>query len=597
MLTYLIIILYFCVIAFLGWKGYQGTKNELDYMVAGRSVHPYVMAMSYGATFISTSAIVGFGGAAGVFGMGLLWLTFLNIFAGIFLAFVVFGGRTRKMGHHLDAHTFPELMALRYRSRFIQGFSGLIIFLFMPLYTSVVIIGAAKFIQAQFGIGYEVALFGFSTLVAIYVIMGGLKGVMYTDAFQGTIMLVGMILLCVFAYSKMGGFTAAHQALTSMKDMAPPPLTAAGHQGWTAFPKFGSPYWWTLVSTIVMGVGIGVLAMPQLVVRFMTVRSKRELNRAVLAGGIFILAMTGVAFVVGSLSNVYFARNIDNLDFAVVTTTTVGEDGKPVAKSDPPILKDLAKAPDPAKGITVETTKTGSIALLAAGKDVEQIIPSYVKHAMPKWFGVLFLLTLLAAAMSTISSQFHAMGTSIGRDFYEKGLRGGKHTVSSIGVTRLGVLIGIVLSVFLGYWLEGAYGKTGTEIIARGTAIFFGLCASSFLSMYFGGLFTRRITKAGAIVGMLAGFFASAFWLLFMHVKESGTLMVCDALFGKPSLGMRATASGAFEPIRTGFILWPEVDPLFIAFPLAIIVTVVVSLLTKPMPKEHLDYCFQEVSK
>ena len=52
----------------------------------------------------------------------------------------------------------------------------------------------------------------------------------------------------------------------------------------------------------------GVLAQPQLVVRFMTVKSKRELNRAVLVGGIFILTMTGVAFTVGSLSNAYFAR-------------------------------------------------------------------------------------------------------------------------------------------------------------------------------------------------------------------------------------------------------------------------------------------------
>jgi solute:Na+ symporter, SSS family len=585
--TYMIVVLYFCVIAFLGWKGYQGTKNELDFMVAGRSVHPYVMAMSYGATFISTSAIVGFGGAAGVFGMGLLWLTFLNIFAGIFLAFVVFGGRTRRMGHHLDAHTFPELMALRYRSRFIQGFSGLIIFLFMPLYTSVVIIGAAKFISAQFGIDYEVALFGFSTLVAIYVIMGGLKGVMYTDAFQGSIMLLGMIVLCVFAYSKLGGFSSAHRALGELTPVAVKIFGKAGHQGWTAFPSFGSPFWWTLVSTIIMGVGIGVLAMPQLVVRFMTVRSKRELNRAVLVGGIFILAMTGVAFVVGSLSNVYFARNVDGLDFAVVTTTTIGEDGVPVAQAGPPILKDLAPAPDPEKGIAVETTKTGSVSLLAAGKDVEQIIPSYVKHAMPKWFGVLFLLTLLAAAMSTISSQFHAMGTSIGRDFYEKGLRGGKHAVSSIGVTRLGILIGIVLSVFLGYWLEQTYGKTGTEIIARGTAIFFGLCASTFLSMYFGGLFTRKITKTGAISGMLVGFFASAFWLLFMHIKESSTLLLCNALFGKPSL-----VAGA----QTGFIIWEEVDPLFIAFPLAILVTVVVSALTRSLPKEHLDYCFQEIN-
>jgi SSS family solute:Na+ symporter len=66
------------------------------------------MALSYGATFISTAAIVGFGGVAGVYGLGLLWLPFMNIIVGIFIAFVFFGKRTRKIGHNLKALTFPS---------------------------------------------------------------------------------------------------------------------------------------------------------------------------------------------------------------------------------------------------------------------------------------------------------------------------------------------------------------------------------------------------------------------------------------------------------------------------------------------------------
>jgi len=587
--TYIAVIVYFAIIAYLGWKGYQGTRSALDYMVAGRNVHPYVMAMSYGATFISTSAIVGFGGAAGVFGMGLLWLTFLNIFIGIFLAFVIFGGRTRRMGRQLDAHTFPELMGLRFKSRFIQGFSGIVIFLFMPLYTAAVLIGAAHFLAGKFGLNYEVALFGFAAIVAIYVIMGGLKGVMYTDAFQGSIMLIGMVFLLIFTYNKLGGVTHAHQQLTAMAPIAVKIFGKAGHQGWTAMPSFGSPFWWILVSTIIMGVGIGVLAQPQLAVRYMTVKSKRELNRAVLIGGFFVLAMTGVAFIVGSLSNVYFSQNPDHLDFAVVTTTTTGPHGEAVVKKSPPMLKELAPKPDPAKGITVAITQKGTIALLAAGKNVAKIIPSYVLHAMPPWFSLLFLLTLLAAAMSTISSQFHAMGTSIGRDFYEKGIRGGRASASSVGVTKFGILIAIVFSVFLGYWLQQTYGGKGMSIIARGTAIFFGLCASTFLPMYFGGLFTRKITRAGAISGMLVGFLTSFFWLGFvLKIKGKMPALLAQACFGKASL-----LSGA----KTGFILWDQVDPLFIAFPLAVIITILVSYITRPLPREHIDFCFHGIEK
>src|SRR4030042_1720525 len=100
-----IIVVYLAATIGLGYLGWKHTKTASDYMIAGRKIHPYIMAISYGATFISTSAIVGFGGTAANLGLGLLWLTFLNIIAGIFIAFVFFGKKTRLIGHNLDAHT------------------------------------------------------------------------------------------------------------------------------------------------------------------------------------------------------------------------------------------------------------------------------------------------------------------------------------------------------------------------------------------------------------------------------------------------------------------------------------------------------------
>ncbi|MFW5771384.1 MAG: sodium:solute symporter family transporter, partial [Spirochaetota bacterium] len=252
-MTIFLVVLYLLVIATLGYLGYRKTHGASDYLLAGRDIHPYVMALSYGATFISTSAIIGFGGAAGIFGMGILWLTFLNIFVGIFIAFIFFGKRTRIMGYHLDSHTFPEFLSRRFQSPFIQKFAGIIIFLFMPLYAGVVLIGAAKYIEQQFMIDYTTALFFFALIVATYVIMGGLKGVMYTDAFQGSVMFLGMAILIVYTYYTLGGITEAHSSLTAMSP--PASFVASGHNGWTSMPTLGSDYWWVLVSTIVMGVG------------------------------------------------------------------------------------------------------------------------------------------------------------------------------------------------------------------------------------------------------------------------------------------------------------------------------------------------------
>ena len=124
-----ILVVYLLATVLLGYLGWRNTRNASDYMVGGRRTHPYVMAISYGATFISTSAIVGFGGQAANLGLGLLWLTFLNILFGIFIAFIFFGKKTRLIGHNLDAHTFPELLGKRYDSRAIQRIGGIIIFL------------------------------------------------------------------------------------------------------------------------------------------------------------------------------------------------------------------------------------------------------------------------------------------------------------------------------------------------------------------------------------------------------------------------------------------------------------------------------------
>jgi len=149
-----VIVLYLSVVGYMGYRGFRKTRSATDYMLGGRRTHPFVMAMSYGATFISTSAIVGFGGTAALFGMSLLWLTVCNVGVGVLIAFIIFGKRTRRMGLNLNAHTFPELLGRRLDSPFIQCFMGLIIFLVMPLYTAAVLIGVSRILEGLPGVPY-----------------------------------------------------------------------------------------------------------------------------------------------------------------------------------------------------------------------------------------------------------------------------------------------------------------------------------------------------------------------------------------------------------------------------------------------------------
>ena len=129
----LIVIGYLLSLAYLGFLGYKKTTSTSDYLVGGRQMNPIVMALSYGATFISAYAIVGFGGVAAAFGMGIQWLCFLNMFIGVVIAFIFLGLRTRRMGAKLNVSTFPQLLGRHFRSRNIQVFIAAVIFIGMPL--------------------------------------------------------------------------------------------------------------------------------------------------------------------------------------------------------------------------------------------------------------------------------------------------------------------------------------------------------------------------------------------------------------------------------------------------------------------------------
>ena len=511
MILAIVFIIYIFALVFVGYYAYKKTNSSEDFMIAGKDTHPFIMAMSYGATFISTAAIVGFGGVASQYGMSVLWLAFLNIIIGVFIAFVFLGKRTRRMGHALESLTFPEFLGKRFDSKFIHYFSGLVIFCAMPLYAAVVLIGAARFLESSLLIDFSIALLILSIIITFYVLFGGIRGVMYTDALQGTIMVLAMVFLLVFVYWLLGGIDTANTALTNMVNLYPAEALKTGGTGWTAFPKFGTPFWWSLVSSTLIGVGIGVLAQPSLIVRFMTVKSDKELNRSVLIGGIFIAIMPTTAYIVGSLSNVYFYD------------------------------------------------KLGKIAVDVVGGNIDKVIPTFITMALPEWFVYIFLLSLIAAAMSTISSQLHTQGTAFGVDIYG--------TIRDKSKQKLD-LIAIILALVMAYSLPGS-------VVALGTSLFFEICAAAFLPVFLGALYWKGITRLGAIAGIVSGTVVSLFWMIFVFKKTAVGLGICKFICGAETLLPNAP--------------WPFIDVMLIAVPVSLVFTVVVSLITKPPAQEVID--------
>jgi SSS family solute:Na+ symporter len=269
-------------------------------------------------------------------------------------------------------------------------------------------------------------------------------------------------------------------------------------------PTLGSSLWYTLITTVVLGVGIGVLAQPQLVVRFMSVKSDRSLNLAILVGGPFIMLMTGVAFTVGALTNVYFYR------------------------------------------------EAGQTALEAAGGNVDAIIPLYINASMPDVFIIIFMLALLSAAMSTLSSLFHTMGAALGHDL----LLGRTREGAAQKTAQASTAVMIVASVALAYVMPG-------NIIARATAMFMGLCASALLPAFVMALYDKAPSALAAKTSIVTGAAVWFAWTAFVHVKESAALGISSFLFGKDTLLSMP---------------WPVVDPLVIALPLSALALVAMKL-------------------
>ena len=143
-------------------------------------------------------------------------------------------------------------MCKLYKSPLLQYTAGFIIVISMPLYTAAILIGGARFIETTLGIPYSSSLILFALIMAVYVVFGGLIAVMYTDAFQGSIMLIGMIVLLALPWLQWAGLRQAIRRSPTWQTLSPKrSLTRewpAGHPCPCSDYRYGSPlsprlYW------------------------------------------------------------------------------------------------------------------------------------------------------------------------------------------------------------------------------------------------------------------------------------------------------------------------------------------------------------------
>jgi SSS family solute:Na+ symporter len=259
----IVLILYLGLLVLVGLITGRRTKSVEDFYLGGRQIGPWVTALSFVAAYFSSVVIVGGGGFGYMFGMSTLWIGAINVLLGCTVAWIVLGPRIRTFTQRLNTMTVPGFLGERYASDFACVFSAIVVVLFMIIYNVSILKGMGHIFEVLIGVPYVYGVLLSCIIILFYVSIGGYLAVVWTSFVQAWVMGIGLIVLTVFAVQKVGGIGAANVALTTID---PGLVQTPGVWGWPGLVSFA------------LIVSFGVWGMPQLVVRFYSIKNLKVLK-------------------------------------------------------------------------------------------------------------------------------------------------------------------------------------------------------------------------------------------------------------------------------------------------------------------------------
>ncbi len=290
----IIILAYVGLMLYLGYVGYGRTKNLADFFIGGRKIGAWFSAFSYGTTYFSAVLFIGFAGKLGWgFGTKALYIALGNAIVGSFLAWLLLARPTREITTRLNAMTMPEFFEARYRSPMMKYVCAIIIFVFLVPYSASIYKGLTHLFEAYLGIPYEVSLFFIAAITGIYLIMGGYHAINLTDFVQGTIMLIGALLMVTALVGKGGGLSSILQSIAENYPKHIPPEKMAP---------------WYMLPALVLLTSLGPWGLPQMVQKFYAIKSKDIIPRAMIITTIFAIIITGSSYFTGAMTHVFFDK-------------------------------------------------------------------------------------------------------------------------------------------------------------------------------------------------------------------------------------------------------------------------------------------------
>ncbi|WP_047981512.1 sodium/pantothenate symporter [Ornithinibacillus contaminans] len=279
-ITALIPLIIFLIIIFIvglyAGRYVQTSKSFIqEYFLGERSLGGFVLAMTMTATYGSASSFLGGPGTAYTQGLGWVLLAMSQVATGYFVLMIL-GKKFAIVTRKYKAITMVDFLKERYKSTPVVVLSAISIIVFLFSAMAAQWIGGARLIESLTGMEYTTALFIFALSVLVYVTVGGFRAVALTDAIQGSVMLLGTLILLIATIIAGGGIS---NIIADLSAENPNLITPFGAEG-TLTPAYVSSFW--------ILVGVGVVALPQIAVRAMSYKNARSMHRALIIGTIVV---------------------------------------------------------------------------------------------------------------------------------------------------------------------------------------------------------------------------------------------------------------------------------------------------------------------
>lgn len=429
--------LYMILMLVIGWYGYKKTTDLDDYMLGGRSLGAAVTALSAGAADMSGWLLMGLPGEIYTVGLSASWIA-IGLTLGAYLNWFFVAPRLRVYTQvSNNSITIPSFFDNRLRdtSGILRIASGIVILVFFTFYVSSGMVAGGKFFQSSFNLDYHTGVLIVAAVVIAYTLFGGFLAVSYTDAVQGLIMFLALLLVPIVAIFVTGGIPETKATILEVN-----PDTFSFFKGISGFVIISGLAW-----------GFGYFGQPHIIVRFMAISSVSETKKARRIGiGWMILSLVG-ASATALIGIAYFAKNPDQ---------------------------------------TLVDPETVFI-------DMGQII-------FHPFVAGIILAAVLAAVMSTISSQLIVTSSALVEDLYKAVINKDASDRHYVRLGRVAVLVVAIIALILAW--------PNNESILKLVSFAWAGFGGAFGPIILLSLYWKKITRTGALAGMITGALVVGIW-------------------------------------------------------------------------------------